>query len=208
MTSIQPESIMSNSQTSVLVQTFPPFPSLTLNVPSLTPFSDIPDLLNSRYPDFPISHSSHFILSTHAGKIPAPTSTLSSLHQDSECASFSTHTLVTLRLTPRLLGGKGGFGSQLRAAGGRMSSQKTSNNDSCRDLTGRRLSTIKEAKKYAVLCCFNILSNLTSITFVGLPNTLSQSQNDLQQRLKHKRLNSKHLSASLALSLHPQSHPK
>jgi hypothetical protein len=31
-----------------------------------------------------------------------------------------------------------------------MSSQKTSNNDSCRDLTGRRLSTIKEAKKYVI----------------------------------------------------------
>lgn len=30
-----------------------------------------------------------------------------------------------------------------------MSSQKTSNNDSCRDLNGRRLSTIKEAKKLA-----------------------------------------------------------
>jgi len=30
-----------------------------------------------------------------------------------------------------------------------MSSQKTSNNDSCRDLSGRRLSTIKEAKKMA-----------------------------------------------------------
>ncbi len=29
-----------------------------------------------------------------------------------------------------------------------MSSQKTNNNDSCRDLSGRRLSTIKEAKKY------------------------------------------------------------
>lgn len=28
-----------------------------------------------------------------------------------------------------------------------MSSQKTSNNDSCRDLSGRRLSTIKEAKR-------------------------------------------------------------
>jgi len=28
-----------------------------------------------------------------------------------------------------------------------MSSQKTSNNDSCRDLSGRRLNTIKEAKK-------------------------------------------------------------
>jgi hypothetical protein len=50
-------------------------------------------------------------------------------------------------LSPRLLGGKGGFGSQLRAAGGRMSSQRTGNNDSCRDLNGRRLSTVKEAKK-------------------------------------------------------------
>ncbi|KAJ1307361.1 hypothetical protein OPQ81_001466 [Rhizoctonia solani] len=57
--------------------------------------------------------------------------------------------LVTLRLMPSLLGGKGGFGSQLRAAGGRMSSQKASNNDSCRDLNGRRLSTVKEAKKIA-----------------------------------------------------------
>jgi len=30
-----------------------------------------------------------------------------------------------------------------------MSSQKTNNNDSCRDLSGRRLSTIKEAQKLA-----------------------------------------------------------
>jgi hypothetical protein len=30
-----------------------------------------------------------------------------------------------------------------------MSSQKTNNNDSCRDLSGRRLSTIKEANKLA-----------------------------------------------------------
>ena len=68
--------------------------------------------------------------------------------------------LVTLRLIPRLRGGKGGFGSQLRAAGGRMSSQKTSNNDSCRDLSGRRLSTIKEAKKY-VRCQYKLNSKLT-----------------------------------------------
>jgi len=40
-----------------------------------------------------------------------------------------------------------------------MSSQKTSNNDSCRDLSGRRLSTIKEAKKYV------FLSSLLSSTF-------------------------------------------
>jgi hypothetical protein len=55
---------------------------------------------------------------------------------------------IQLQLQPRLRGGKGGFGSQLRAAGGRMSKKgKDENNDSCRDLSGRRLSTIKEAKK-------------------------------------------------------------
>ena len=59
----------------------------------------------------------------------------------------SSDGLVALRLSPRLLGGKGGFGSQSRAAGGLMSNQKTNNNDSCRDLTGRRLSAFKEAKK-------------------------------------------------------------
>lgn len=31
---------------------------------------------------------------------------------------------MELRLVPKVLGGKGGFGSQLRAAGGRMSSHK------------------------------------------------------------------------------------
>jgi len=36
-----------------------------------------------------------------------------------------------------------------------MSSQKTSNNDSCRDLSGRRLSTIKEAKKYTAFFYLN-----------------------------------------------------
>jgi Silencing defective 2 N-terminal ubiquitin domain len=143
---------MSCSQTSVLIQTFHPFSSLTLNLPSLTPFSEIPDLLSSRYPNFPVSHLARFVLSTNGGTVPSPAATLSSLHQHTECDTSSTHQLVTLRLTPRLLGGKGGFGSQLRAAGGRMSSQKTSNNDSCRDLSGRRLSTIKEAKKYVVNC--------------------------------------------------------
>ncbi|KAG8824686.1 hypothetical protein FRC17_009041 [Serendipita sp. 399] len=73
----------------------------------------------------------------------APWSTrLSELCKDGE-------SLVSFRLAPVLPGGKGGFGSQLRAAGGRMSSQKTSNNDSCRDLSGRRLSTLKEAKRLA-----------------------------------------------------------
>ncbi|KAG5456695.1 MAG: telomere stability and silencing-domain-containing protein [Olpidium bornovanus] len=50
----------------------------------------------------------------------------------------------------RLLGGKGGFGSMLRAQGGRMASQKTTNFEACRDLSGRRLKTVNEAKKYVL----------------------------------------------------------
>ncbi|KAK3829222.1 MAG: telomere stability and silencing-domain-containing protein [Benniella sp.] len=52
-------------------------------------------------------------------------------------------------LTARLSGGKGGFGSMLRAQGGRMSSQKSTNTDACRDLSGRRIKTVNEAKKMA-----------------------------------------------------------
>lgn len=134
-------------QTSLLIQTFSPFPSLTLSLPSFTPISEIPAFLSERYPQRPFADCSTFILSSHSGQILSPSSPISSLHSTN---ARSTPNFVTLRLTPRLLGGKGGFGSQLRAAGGRMSSQKTSNNDSCRDLSGRRLSTIKEAKKCAL----------------------------------------------------------
>ncbi|KAI9024438.1 telomere stability and silencing-domain-containing protein [Phycomyces nitens] len=47
----------------------------------------------------------------------------------------------------RLLGGKGGFGSMLRAQGGRMNAQKTTNFEACRDLQGRRIKTVNDAKK-------------------------------------------------------------
>jgi hypothetical protein len=133
------------SASSVLVQTFSPFPSLTLTLTSDTTFGSLYARLRHRYHDLPSNLVSSLVLSTHAGQIPHPDTTIASLHSDD---GISTANFVTLRLTPRLLGGKGGFGSQLRAAGGRMSSQKTNNNDSCRDLSGRRLSTLKEAKKY------------------------------------------------------------
>jgi hypothetical protein len=68
--------------------------------------------------------------------------------------SSSEDTFLPLRLSARLCGGKGGFGSQLRAAGGRMSSRKNRNqqgdpNGSNRNLDGRRLRTIDEAKRLA-----------------------------------------------------------
>jgi hypothetical protein len=47
----------------------------------------------------------------------------------------------------RLPGGKGGFGTNLRALGGKMSKKKTLNKDSCRDINGRRIRTVKEAEK-------------------------------------------------------------
>ena len=63
--------------------------------------------------------------------------------------------ILSLRLSACLVGGKGGFGSQLRAAGGRMSSRKNRQNrerdiqGSSRNLDGRRLRTITEAKNLA-----------------------------------------------------------
>ncbi|KAF9223607.1 hypothetical protein BS17DRAFT_705257 [Gyrodon lividus] len=123
--------------TSVLFSTFPPFPTLSLLVPNGTRIHDLYEILCDRYPDLPTSETLR--ISPHSGSL-TPDTRISELHGQSS-------NLVTLRLTPRLRGGKGGFGSQLRAAGGRMSSQKTSNNDSCRDLSGRRLSTIKTAKR-------------------------------------------------------------
>ncbi|KAL6307580.1 telomere stability and silencing-domain-containing protein [Sparassis latifolia] len=129
---------------SILVSTFPPFPTLSLSAPLDTPFSALDGLLADRYPSLP----SDLVLSPHRGSVPSPETLLSLLYATDDEGSNGP-ALVSLRLVPRLRGGKGGFGSQLRAAGGRMSSQKTSNNDSCRDLSGRRLSTIKEAKRLA-----------------------------------------------------------
>lgn len=54
---------------------------------------------------------------------------------------------LMLSMSLRLHGGKGGFGSMLRAQGGRMNAQKTTNYEACRDLQGRRIRTVNEAKK-------------------------------------------------------------
>ena len=149
-------SLMATS-TTVLVSSFPPFPTLALSVPGDTTLDDLHAVLIDRYPFLPptadlrlcpvsTASSSSSLSSSSSDEI-----TLASIlgprdtWNDDSCSNH--HPLVSLRLVPRMRGGKGGFGSQLRAAGGRMSSQKTNNNDSCRDLNGRRLSTIKEAKK-------------------------------------------------------------
>ncbi|QRV75253.1 telomere stability and silencing [Ceratobasidium sp. AG-Ba] len=124
--------------TTLLVDTVAPFSTLALQVPSSTPLSSLGSLVVSGFPALPY----------HALSLASPCGT--NLASEAPVSSLTNgQDILTLRLMPSLLGGKGGFGSQLRAAGGRMSSQKASNNDSCRDLNGRRLSTIKEAKKMA-----------------------------------------------------------
>lgn len=50
-----------------------------------------------------------------------------------------------LQMHLRLVGGKGGFGSMLRAIGAQI--EKTTNREACRDLSGRRLRDINEEKR-------------------------------------------------------------
>lgn len=56
---------------------------------------------------------------------------------------------ICLDLYVQTLGGKGGFGANLKSQGARMGHKKTSNFDSCRDLSGRRIKTLNDAKRLA-----------------------------------------------------------
>ncbi|KAG5894900.1 hypothetical protein JTB14_030605 [Gonioctena quinquepunctata] len=50
-----------------------------------------------------------------------------------------------IHVVPRIFGGKGGFGSMLRAIGAQI--EKTTNREACRDLSGRRLRDINEEQR-------------------------------------------------------------
>lgn len=52
---------------------------------------------------------------------------------------------ILLHVVPKILGGKGGFGSMLRAIGAQI--EKTTNREACRDLSGRRLRDINEEQR-------------------------------------------------------------
>ncbi|KAM8707242.1 hypothetical protein ACLKA7_011351 [Drosophila subpalustris] len=55
------------------------------------------------------------------------------------------HETGSIHCILRELGGKGGFGSMLRAIGAQI--EKTTNREACRDLSGRRLRDINEEKR-------------------------------------------------------------
>ncbi|XP_033227094.1 replication stress response regulator SDE2 isoform X2 [Belonocnema kinseyi] len=60
-------------------------------------------------------------------------------------SDFDTLSAGFANITPRIFGGKGGFGSMLRAIGAQI--EKTTNREACRDLSGRRLRDINEEKR-------------------------------------------------------------
>ncbi|SJX60661.1 uncharacterized protein SRS1_11889 [Sporisorium reilianum f. sp. reilianum] len=126
---------------SVLVESFDPFPRhLCLSLPAHATAADILDGFSHALS----SQSSTSFSVTHHGRRLAPSSRLSGL------TSSDNAFPVVLQLRALLRGGKGGFGSMLRSQGGKMSAgARNTNTDSCRDLNGRRLGVLKEAKKLA-----------------------------------------------------------
>ncbi|KAL7821421.1 telomere stability and silencing domain-containing protein [Trichoderma aethiopicum] len=133
----------------VLISTFKGLglPStLVLRTTPSTTVTSLREQIDNKLP--PGATESKFIITTTSNRqLPqssdAPLSTYLASDEDD---------FLSLRLAIPLCGGKGGFGSQLRAAGGRMSSRKKQKQDdggSSRNLDGRRLRTINEAKALA-----------------------------------------------------------
>ena len=156
----------------VFVTTFPGLglpPTLSFPLPPTTAVSDLHARIESRLPQT----GSRLILTTISNKqllrdSPTPICDLYASETDGDSTDgISTNEInntnnntnaaaadfLSLRLSLPLCGGKGGFGSQLRAAGGRMSSKKKKNrgdeNASSRNLDCRRLRTVTEAKALA-----------------------------------------------------------
>jgi hypothetical protein len=133
----------------VLVSTFKGLglpPTLVLRAPPSTTITSLRELIDDKIPIG--ATESKFILTTHSNRLLPQTSE----SPISTYLSSNNDDFINLRLTIPLCGGKGGFGSQLRAAGGRMSSRKKQKQDdsgSSRNLDGRRLRTVNEAKALA-----------------------------------------------------------
>lgn len=61
------------------------------------------------------------------------------------CTNVTIDGEKDVKIILRLGGGKGGFGSMLRAIGAQI--EKTTNREACRDLSGRRLRDINEEQR-------------------------------------------------------------
>ncbi|KAI0532220.1 telomere stability and silencing-domain-containing protein [Xylaria digitata] len=138
---------MATRTLNVFVTTFPGLglpPTLSFPLPSTSTTSDLRNFITKKLPQT----DARVIITTLSNKQLTP----GSRQHISDLCDIDDD-FISLRLSLPLCGGKGGFGSQLRAAGGRMSSKKKRNqgdeNGSSRNLDGRRLRTINEAKALA-----------------------------------------------------------
>ncbi|EKG10988.1 hypothetical protein MPH_11991 [Macrophomina phaseolina MS6] len=139
---------MAPSTINVLLSSFPGLglpKTLSLPLPATSTVADFTAALLQRIPTI----DNRLILTTTSNKLLQPgsaTPLLSLLSSKDDAAA-----ILPLRLSAPLCGGKGGFGSQLRAAGGRMRKKRGAgeNNGSSRNLDGRRLRTVTEAKALA-----------------------------------------------------------
>ncbi|GKZ34648.1 hypothetical protein AbraIFM66950_004962 [Aspergillus brasiliensis] len=145
---------MASQNVNILLSTFPglSLPStLAFALPSSSSVADLTDKIASYLPpSLPINS---LVLTTTSNKQLLPSSETLASYLISTNDNLATTSFLPLRLSAPLCGGKGGFGSQLRAAGGRMSSKRKRNqgddNGSSRNLDGRRLRTVNEAKALA-----------------------------------------------------------
>ncbi|KAL1629812.1 hypothetical protein SLS56_005208 [Neofusicoccum ribis] len=141
---------MAPSTINVLLTSFPGLGlprTLSLPLPAASTVADFTAALSQRIPAI----DNRLILTTNSNKLlqpdsPTPLASLISALESHDATAF-----LPLRLSAPLCGGKGGFGSQLRAAGGRMRKKRGAgeNNGSSRNLDGRRLRTVTEAKALA-----------------------------------------------------------
>ncbi|KAG5363159.1 Telomere maintenance protein [Yarrowia sp. B02] len=104
----------------------------------VSPDEDVHEAIQSAIKQLPPNATEKGYLSTRGGQ---------SLQDVSTAAGD-----IYLRWNMRLCGGKGGFGSMLRAQGGRMARKKNrkkteTENDSFRTLDGRRMKSIRQAKE-------------------------------------------------------------
>lgn len=139
----------------ILLSSFPglSLPStLTFSLPAISTVADLAEKVVSYLPPS-VPFQSLDLTTTNNKQITPSSESLRSLLTARNGESSITSNLLPLRLTVPLRGGKGGFGSQLRAAGGRMSSKRKrtqgDDNASSRNLDGRRIRTVNEAKALA-----------------------------------------------------------
>ncbi|KAL2828972.1 hypothetical protein BDW59DRAFT_40259 [Aspergillus cavernicola] len=138
----------------VLLSSFPglSLPStISFALPATSTIADLCDKVSSYIPSS-VSFQSLVLTTTNNKQLLPSSRALSNLISPNG-ETTTTSNLLPLRLSVPVCGGKGGFGSQLRAAGGRMSSRRKRNqgddNGSSRNLDGRRIRTVNEAKALA-----------------------------------------------------------